>query len=162
MSYSPYLYAIGLGSDVPLVSLLNVQQMLYPHNRVSSQDARMQLGVVADTPDFAPIRLQSLDAQENRDGITYLAWDLTLTTSAVSFWLNYFWSGAVSSITGDISTPVTINTRLTEFNSYGRYNAYAIYPTRANRDNGSGDLRYSHQRGLWYLHQRFNDLIASS
>lgn len=162
MSYSAYQYAIALGSDVTLVGLANVQALLFPYNRVTSADARMQLGVVSDPVDFAPIRIPTLDSQESRDGITYHAWDLMLTSGAVNFWLNYLWSAAVSSVTGSISTAVTINTRLAEFSTYTRQNCYALYPTRQSATNTNGDLRYSHRRGLFYLHQRFSDLIASS
>lgn len=162
MSYSAYQYAIALGSDVPLVSLANVQALLYPYNRATSADARMQLGVVSDPPDFAPVRIQSLDAQENRDGITYHAWDLVLMQGAVNFWLNYLWAAAVSSVTGSISTAVTINTRQAQFGNYTRQNCYAIYPTLRSETNPQGDLIYSHRRGLYYLHQRFNDLVSSS
>ncbi len=162
MSYSAYQYAIAIGSDVPLVSLANVQGLLYPFNRVSSADARMQLGVVSQPPNFAPVRIQSLDGQENRDGITYHAWDLMLTTGAVNFWLNYLWPNAVSSVAGSISTAVTINTRQAQFANYTRQNCYAIYPTLRTPDNQQGDLIYSNKRGLFLLHQRFNDLIPSA
>ncbi len=162
MSYSAYQYAIALGSDVPLVSLANVQALLYPYNRVTSADARMQLGVVSDPPSFNPIRIQTLDAQESSGGIVYHAWDLMLTQGAVNFWLNYLWPNAVASPTGSISTAVTIYTRQHQFGNYVRMNSYAIYPTLRASDNAQGDLIYSHRRGLFSLHQRFNDLIASA
>jgi hypothetical protein len=162
MSYNGYLYAIGMGMDTPLAGLLNVQQMLYPYNRASVQDTPMQLGVVSDSVNIAPVRLQSLDAQESRDGITYLEWRMMLSTGAVKFWLEYFWAGAVASPTADISTAVTIYTRLTEFSSYQRYNCYAIYPSLPGGGNSDPDLQYLHKRGLWQLRQRFNDLIESS
>ncbi len=162
MSFNGYLYAIALGFDVPLVSLLNVQRMLYPYNQVTSRDAKMQLGVVSEMPNFAPVRLQSLDAQESRDGVTYLSWNMMLTNGGVSFWLNYLFSAAVASVTGDISIPVTIYTRQAQFSSYTRQNAYAIYPTTPSADNNDPDLVYSHRRGLFSLRQRFNDLTASA
>lgn len=157
-----YLYAIEAGTDVPLVNLVNVQGLIYPHNRVTSRDALKAVPIVSNSPDLAPIRIQTLDAQESRDGITYHSWDLILATGGITFWLNYLFSGAVSSITGDINTAVTIYTRFHELDTYKRYNCYAIYPTKQSDANSGGDLRYSHKRGLFYLHQRFNDLVLSS
>lgn len=162
MSFASYDYAIALGSDVPLNQLLNVQRMLYPFNRVTSSDARMQLGVVSDSVNFAPVRLQSLDAQETRDGVTYLEWRMMLTSGGVSYWLSTLFPAAVAGVTGSISVAVTINTRLTEFSSYTRQNAYAIYPTLPGGGQSDPDLVYSHRRGLWSLRQRFNDLLASA
>lgn len=163
MSYNGYSYAIALGTDVPLVSLANVQALLYPFNRVTSADARMQLGVVSNPPNFNPVRIPTLDAQENSSGIVYHAWDLLLTQGAVSYWLNLLFPAAVAAPTGSISTAVTIYTRQHQFASYIRCNAYAIYPTLPTPDNaGQADLIYSHKRGLFRLHQRFSDLIASS
>lgn len=162
MSYSAYQYAIALGSDVPLVQLANVQGLLYPYNRVTSSDARMQLGVVSDPPNFNPVRIQTLDAQESSDGIVYHAWDMLLTQGAVSYWLNLIWPNAVASPTGDISTAVTIYTRQHQFANYTRQNCYAIYPTLRTPDNAQGDLIYLHKRGVFQLHQRFNDLVASA
>lgn len=162
MSYSAYSYAIALGTDVPLVNLNNVQALLYPYNRVTSADARQQLGVVSDPPNFNPIRIQTLDAQESSSGIVYHAWDLMLTQGAVNYWLNLLWPSAVSSPTASISTAVTIYTRQAQFGNYVRMNCYAIYPTLRTPDNQQGDLIYSHKRGLFTLHQRFNDLLASA
>lgn len=162
MSYISYLYAIALGTDVPLANLLNVQQLLYPYNRVGSASALMQLGVVSEMPNFAPVRLQSLDAGENRDGITYLNWNLMLTEGGVNFWLNYLFSAAVASVTGDISIPVTIYTRQNQFGNYTRQNCYAIYPTTPSPTNNDPDIIYLHRKGVYQLRQRFNDLIASA
>lgn len=162
MSYTAYQYAIALGSDVPLANLNNVQALLYPYNKIASGSATMQLGVVSEMPNFAPVRIQTLDAQESRDGITYLVWNIMLSQGAVNFWLNYLWSAAVSSITGSISTAVTIYTRQNQFGNYTRQNAYAIYPTTPSPGNNEADLVYLHRRGVYQLRQRFNDLVASS
>lgn len=161
MPYAAYLYAIELGTDVPLNQLQNVQKLIYPSNRITVRDARIDVPVVSNSPDTSPIRLQSLDAQESRDGVTYHAWDLALATGGINFWLNFLFPAAVASDTGDINTAVTIYTRLHEFDTYRRYNCYAVYPTKQSPDNPTADLRYAHKRGLFYLHQRFNDLILS-
>lgn len=158
MSYAGYLYAIALGTDVPLVNLLNVQQMFFPYNRVSLQEPPNAVAVVADPVDFAPVRIQALDSSEYRDGITYVSWRLTLNTLGVKFWLNYLFSAAVASRTGSISTPVTIYTRMAPFDDYTRQNAIAVYPTFGE----DGDLQYAHKRGLFYLNQRFDDLTEPS
>lgn len=162
MSFSTYQYAIALGADVALNNLLNIQQMLFPYNYVTSNEGRAQIAPVSDPPDFAPVRIQTLDSQESRDGITYAALDMYLTSPALNFWLNFFWPAAVASVTGSISTLVTFNTRQTQFGTYTRQNCYIIYPTIANKTNTQGDLSYLHKRGVWLLHQRFNDLVSSA
>lgn len=153
-----YLYAIALGFDVPLANLQNVQQLLYPYNRVAANSATQAVPVVSEPVNFAPIRLPDLDGQESRDGVTYLAWRMSMNTGGINFWLNYLFPAAVASVTGEISIPVTIYTRMAPFANYTRQNAYAIYPTMGE----DGDLVYSHKRGLFYLNQRFNDLLESA
>lgn len=158
MSFSGYLYAIALGFDVPLASLQNVQQLLYPYNRVAANSATQAVPVVSEPVNFTPIRLPDLDGQESRDGITYHAWRMALNTGGINFWLNTFFPAAVASVTGEISVAVTIYTRMAPFANYTRQNCYMIYPTMGE----GGDLIYAHKRGLFYLSQRFNDLLESA
>lgn len=152
MSYSAYSYAIALGFDVALVSLVNVQALLWPHNRVTSADAPANVSIVSASVDPFPVRIQTLDTQESGDGILYLTWNMTLNTLGIKFWMDTFFASETV-----LSTAVTIYTRRTELNSYSRYNAYMIMPSITG-----GDLAYTHTRGRFLLKQRFNDLVPSS
>lgn len=163
MSYNGNLYAIGLGTDVALASLRNVQALLFPYNQVTSADAKMNLGVVSQPPNYLPIRIQTLDAQESGQGVVYHTWDIMLTAGGVNFWLNYLWAAVIAAPTASISTAVTIYTRQSQFSNYTRQNCYAIFPTLPTGENDtSADLIYTHRRGLFRLRQRFNDLIPST
>lgn len=150
-------YALALGYNVALGSLDNVEAHFYGVNRVTVNEPPIRVVITSDSPDLAPIQLQSLDAAESQDGIVYHSWNLVLTTLGIKQWLNTYFAARVASVNGSTAIPMTIYTRLHELDTYNRYNCYAIFPSKTG-----GDLTYSHKRGRFVLRQRFNDLIASS
>lgn len=145
------LYAFGLGWDVPLASLNNVENHLGLHN-TDAFGSRHPVVISSPPLDFFPVRIPLSDAQESGDGIVYHEWNLTLYVGGYQFWLNTYFAVAAS-----ISVPMTIYDR-DQVGVYARYNVYAIQPSQSG-----GDIaRVPGRRGFYQIRQRFNDLIPSS
>jgi hypothetical protein len=146
------LYAFGLGWNVALASLNNVENYLFPYNHSLIDSVRHRVVINSPPLDLFPVRDDTLDNAERGGGTVYHEWNLALYTPALLQWRNVvFASGAT------VSTAVTIYTR-DEFGVYARYNCWAIQPSRAR-----GDIAITPgQRGFTRLRQRFSDLLASS
>lgn len=145
------LYAFGLGSDVALASLNNVENHLGAHN-TDAFGSRHPVVIWSPPIDFFPVRTPALNASEYGDGIVYHEWNMTLYVGGYQYWLNTYFASAAS-----VSVAFTIYDR-NQFGVYARYNVNAIQPSQKE-----GDIRrVPGRRGFYEIRQRFSDLIASS
>lgn len=148
-------YAYGVGLNVALASLKNVENTVAPNNRSLFGSKRYPVVIWSPPLDFFPVRDATLDDGERGGGNVNTEWNMTLYTYGLQFWLNTIFSNQTVT-----EAAVTIYTR-DMFASYARYNATAILPSLANGDLAplrGGD--WAGFRGAFRVRQRLYDLQA--
>lgn len=143
MAQLGYLYAIATGSSVALASLINVEDLLWPHTKPRRIVPRSQ------PVNAFPVRTTLGSGRVRGDGAINHAWEFTaIPVAAVDYLMTYlFSSGTV------VSTACTIYTRRHDLDDYARYNAWAVLPVPGQ------DMEYLRQNVL-RLTIRFTDLTA--
>jgi hypothetical protein len=143
MAMLGYSYSIALGSGVALVSLLNIEDVLYPYTAPRRIVPRSQ------PVNAFPQRVLLGSGRERGDGALAHAWEFTAIPAEAVHYLNtWLFSGGTV-----VSTAVTIYTRRHELEAYARYNAWATLPLPGQ------DMEYIRQ-GVLRLVLRFTDLVA--
>lgn len=141
------LYAWAAGHNVPLLSLRNVEEELYPHNRRMPTGIRRQVGIRSPILDEYPVRFVKGSGREGGGGIVNHEWNMVATTYALDYILDTY-------LTTGIDAAMTIYTRLHKHNTFGRYNAYLVNPSSTE-----GDIEYLRQNVV-QVRWRFRRLVA--
>ena len=143
MAQLPYSYSIATGSNVALVSLTNVEDLIWNYTRPRRIVPRSQ------PVNAFPVRTTTGSGRERGDGAIDHSWEFTaIPVAAVDYLMSFLWAGGTV-----VSTAVTINTPRHELDEYFRANAYAILPVPGQ------DLEYL-RAGVLRMVIRFNDLVA--
>lgn len=146
-------YAFGLGANLALASLMNLENTLNGFNQRYPGDSFKPIVISSPPLELYPVRDTTLDNYERGDGSVDHYWDITMCSLALKYWINTTFSNQTV-----ITVPMTIYTLRSEFNEYDRYNALAIMP---NFDSNQGDItRLGYN--TYKIRQRFNNLQAAS
>jgi hypothetical protein len=128
MPFSDYRWAAG--HNIALVSLHSVENDLRPHNYREAGWARHSIGISSPVLEQYPVRFVKGSGREGGGGTINHEWLMTITTYALDYILDTY-------LPSGIDAAMTIYTRLHMQNTYGRYNAYLVYPSRSQ-----GDIEY--------------------
>ncbi len=143
MALLPYSYSIATGSNVALVSLTNVEDLIWNYTRPRRITVRTQ------PVNAFPVRTVLGSGRVRGDGAINHAWEFTaIPKAAVDYLMTYLWTAGTV-----VSTAVTIYTRRHELDDYARYNAYAILPVVGQ------DIEYL-RGGVLRMVISFSDLVA--
>ena len=143
MAQLPYSYSIATGSNVALVSLTNVEDLIWNYTRPRRIVPRSQ------PVNAFPVRTTTGSGRVRGDGAIDHSWEFTaIPVAAVDYLMSFLWAAGTV-----VSTAVTINTRQHELDQYTRFNAFAILPVPGQ------DMEYLKQ-GVMRLTIRFSDLTA--
>lgn len=148
------LYALALGTNIPLAALNNVENHFGAHNTLTLNGRKFPVGIQSTLIDPFPVRVQAMDGGESGDGFLIQDWLLTLTVYGFKFLVDtYFASETVTQVA------LTVYTRRHMLDDFRRYNCLGILPSAANGD--ISPLRESTFNGVARLRLRLRDLLVA-
>jgi hypothetical protein len=136
-----YDYRWGVGHNVALAALANVENDLYPYTKLRHVAPRSQ------PVDLFPVETMLASGAGRGDGFVSAAWEMTMPVEALAYSITKF------GLTSAKSAAATIYTREHDVLTYGRYNSFIWRPSPVN-----GSLEYL-RRGLVRVTWRYTRLI---
>lgn len=139
-----YNYAWAVGYNVPLLSLDNLETLLYPYTQPRT------LAPTSQPLELFPVRVTTLDGAERGEGMVSTTWVFgALPLDAYLFLMDTYFKLVTVPV---VSRAVTIYTRNERF-GYSRYNAQALRPQLGEQ------YTFRRQR-VFDLQIRFNFMVA--